>query len=96
MTQWVPFYESDMDTVKSELATFFDVFPNGTVWANELNGGGYDVFLMGQNQPAKINLDALEQRLESPPIPAWRNLCATSGSVRCTICWLPTQVRTRT
>ncbi|SPE25812.1 Spermine synthase (fragment) [Candidatus Sulfopaludibacter sp. SbA3] len=66
VTQWVPLYESDMDTVKSELATFFDVFPNGTVWANELNGGGYDVFLMGQNEPAKINLDALQQRLESP------------------------------
>jgi spermidine synthase len=66
VTQWVPLYESDMDTVKSELATFFDVFPNGTVWANELNGGGYDVFLMGQNQPAKVNLDALQQRLDSP------------------------------
>jgi spermidine synthase len=67
VTQWVPLYESDMDTVKSELATFFDVFPNGSVWANELNGGGYDVFLMGQNEPAKINLDSLEQRLQSPP-----------------------------
>jgi spermidine synthase len=66
VTQWVPLYESDMDTVKSELATFFDVFPNGTVWANELNGGGYDVFLMGENEPAKINLDALQQRLDSP------------------------------
>ena len=44
VTQWVPLYESDLDTVKSELATFFDVFPNGSVWANERNGGGYDVF----------------------------------------------------
>ncbi len=67
VTQWVPLYESDMDTVKSEIATFFDVFPNGSVWANELNGGGYDVFLMGENEPAKINLDNLEQRLQSPP-----------------------------
>ena len=31
ITQWVPLYESDPDTIKSELATFFDVFfPNGT------------------------------------------------------------------
>ncbi len=67
VTQWVPLYESDMETVKSELATFFAVFPNGSVWANELNGGGYDVFLMGRNEPAKINLDSLEQRLQSPP-----------------------------
>ncbi len=66
VTQWVPLYESDLDTVKSEVATFFDVFPNGTVWANELNGGGYDVFLMGENEPSKINLDTMEQKLESP------------------------------
>ena len=28
----MPLYESDANTVKSEIATFFDVFPNGTVW----------------------------------------------------------------
>ena len=66
VTQWVPLYESDMDTVKSEIATFFDVFPNGSVWANELNGGGYDVFLLGENEPAKINLDNMQQRMDSP------------------------------
>ncbi|HWC99643.1 MAG TPA: fused MFS/spermidine synthase [Candidatus Sulfopaludibacter sp.] len=66
VTQWVPLYESSMETVKSEIATFFEVFPNGSVWANELNGGGYDVFLMGQNEPSKINLDALDQKLNSP------------------------------
>jgi len=31
VTQWVPLYESDDATVKSEVATFFDVFPNGSV-----------------------------------------------------------------
>ena len=36
VTQWVPLYESNAETVKSEIATFFDVFPNGTVWANEI------------------------------------------------------------
>src|SRR5208337_5421939 len=51
VTQWVPLYESDADVVKSEIATFFEVFPNGSVWANELNGGGYDVFLLGQAEP---------------------------------------------
>src|SRR5271170_465862 len=43
-TQWVPLYESNAETVKSEIATFFDVFPGGSVWANELSGSGYDVF----------------------------------------------------
>jgi spermidine synthase len=66
VTQWVPLYESNAETVKSELATFFDVFPNGTVWANELDRGGYDVFLLGQNEPMKIDLDRLEERLAAP------------------------------
>jgi len=66
VTQWVPLYESDPDTVKSEIATFFDVFPGGSVWANELNGGGYDVFLLGQAEPTKIDLDALGDKLNRP------------------------------
>jgi spermidine synthase len=66
VTQWVPLYESDFDTVKSEIATFFDVFPNGSVWANELNGGGYDVFLLGQAQPAPVDIDALNDKLSRP------------------------------
>src|SRR5262249_16524075 len=40
VTQWVPLYESDVDTVKSEFATFFDAFPDGTVWGNPNNGEG--------------------------------------------------------
>ena len=66
VTQWVPLYESDADTVKSEIATFFEAFPHGTVWANELNGGGYDLFLLGQVEAMRINLDQLEARLARP------------------------------
>ena len=67
VTQWVPLYESDLDTVKSEIATFFDVFPNGTVWANELNGGGYDLFLLGQvGADADRRGRAWRQRLARP------------------------------
>jgi spermidine synthase len=66
VTQWVPLYESDPDTVKSEIATFFEVFPNGTVWGNDISGGGYDLVLMGQVDPARIDLDAMQARLEGP------------------------------
>jgi spermidine synthase len=66
VTQWVPLYESSEEVVKSEIATFFEVFPNGSVWANELNGGGYDVFLLGQQEPAKIDVDAMQARLDRP------------------------------
>ena len=49
-TLYVPLYESDLRTVKSELATFFDVFPNATIWANTIGGQGYDMVFMGQAQ----------------------------------------------
>jgi spermidine synthase len=62
-TLYVPLYESDVRTVKSELATFFDVFPNGTVWANTIDGQGYDMVFMGQVEPLRINLDELNQRI---------------------------------
>jgi spermidine synthase len=64
VTQWVPLYESDVDTVKSEIATFFKVFPNGTIWGNDISGQGYDIVLLGQNEPLKINLDDVQQRLD--------------------------------
>jgi spermidine synthase len=66
ITQWVPLYESDPETVKSEIATFFDAFPNGTIWGNDISGGGYDLVLMGQVDPARIDLDAIQARLDSP------------------------------
>jgi spermidine synthase len=66
VTQWVPLYESDEATVKSEIATFLDVFPGGTVWANAIDGAGYDLFLLGQNGPTKIDVDQLQARLDSP------------------------------
>jgi spermidine synthase len=64
VTQWVPLYESDDATVKSEIATFFDAFPNGTIWSNNVNGQGYDIVLAGWPEPAPIHVDALQQRLD--------------------------------
>ena len=52
--QWLPIYESDEDTVKTELATFFSVFPNATVWSNYLNGDGYDLVLLGSADPVSL------------------------------------------
>ena len=50
--------------MKSEIATFFDVFPDGTIWSNDENGKGYDVVLLGQASETKINLDEIAERLE--------------------------------
>jgi spermidine synthase len=66
VTQWVPLYESYPDVVKSEVATFFDVFPNGTVWSNDIQGKGYDVVLAGHVSPHTIDIDSLQARLSRP------------------------------
>jgi spermidine synthase len=66
ITQWVPLYESDADVVKSEIATFFEVFPNGTIWSNDQNGAGYDLVLLGQVEPLQIDADSLQERLDRP------------------------------
>jgi spermidine synthase len=67
VTQWVPLYESNVETVQSEVATFFQAFPHGTIWGNlSSEGEGYDVVLLGQAEPLKINVDDLEQRLARP------------------------------
>lgn len=66
VTQFVQLYESNEEAVKSEIATFFDVFPNGVVWANTVQGKGYDLALLGQVEPVKINIDEVQERLRSP------------------------------
>ena len=69
ITQWVPLYESNAETVKSELATFFEVFPDGTMWGNDVDGGGYDSVLLGQAGPLTIDLDEAGAAAESPGLP---------------------------
>jgi spermidine synthase len=66
MAQWVPFYETDPDSVKSGLATFFEVFPNATVWSNDIDGEGYDSMAIGVNGDPTIDVDAMQKRLERP------------------------------
>ena len=59
-TLYVPLYESDVRTVKSELATFFEAFPHATIWANTVEGRGYDMVFLGPAGPMTIDLDAVE------------------------------------
>ncbi len=66
VAQWLPIYDSDPATVKSELATFFDVFPNGSLWSNYTqNAAGYDLVLVGGNTNG-IDLDSVQDRLDRP------------------------------
>jgi spermidine synthase len=66
VTQWVPLYESDRAVVQSEIATFFSVFPHGTIWANDDEGYGYDTVMLGQAKPVKIDVEALQARFDRP------------------------------
>ncbi len=61
VTQWVPLDETTIEAVKSELATFFAVFPDGIIWINDREGGS-DVVLFGQVGPTPINVDEVAER----------------------------------
>ena len=63
VTQWVPLYESNLAAVKSEIATFLDAFPSGTIWSNDLAGEGYDIVLLGQSESTHIDVGRLQTRL---------------------------------
>lgn len=66
VTVFVQLYESSPAAVKSEIATFFDAFPNGVVWGNTNNGRGYDLVLFGQVEPIRFDLDRWQERLMRP------------------------------
>jgi spermidine synthase len=65
ITVFVQLYESNLEAVKSEIATFLEVFPHGMVFANLAYGQGYDVVLLAQEDPSPIDLDAIDRKLDS-------------------------------
>ncbi len=66
VTLFVQLYESTPEAVKSEIGTFFDVFPHGVIWGNTHQGRGYDTVLMGTVEAPHFNVDEWEARLNSP------------------------------
>ena len=65
-TLYVPLYETDELTFKSELATFFKAFPEGSVWSNTRGGLGYDMVFMGQVGPLHIDLEKAQEKYDLP------------------------------
>jgi spermidine synthase len=63
VTLYIQLFETDLEAVKSSVATFFEVFPNGTIWGNPYQGQGHDMVLLGQVEPLRIDLDEMEQRI---------------------------------
>ena len=75
VTLFVQLYESNTAAVKSEIATFLEVFPGGVVWGNTNNGAGYDLVLLGQAEPTQIDVEAVQRHLSDPSMaPVARSL----------------------
>jgi spermidine synthase len=66
VTVFVQLYESTPAAVKSEVATFFEAFPDGMIFGNTNNGAGYDVVLVGQRDAGPIDVDSVQARLDAP------------------------------
>ena len=60
VTQWVPLYQTDAASVKSQIGTFFHAFPRGTLWNSDITDRGYDVALMAQLEPMVIDADRID------------------------------------
>jgi len=65
VTHWVPLDEINIDTVKSEMATFFSIFPDGIAWLNDREGAA-DIVLLGQATPGPLDVDIAVRRFDSP------------------------------
>lgn len=65
VTVFLQLYESTEEAVKSEVATFLEAFPNGALFANTVEGAGYDAVLLGRAGDAPIDIDRVAARLRS-------------------------------
>jgi spermidine synthase len=79
VTQFVQLYNVNEDAVKSEIATFFEVFPHGAIFANTVSGQGYDLVLMGRADALPINIDTIEERLNSAEYGSMRRSMTAIG-----------------
>lgn len=67
MAEWVPLYESRTAAVKSLIATFFEVFPNASMWTHIVRERrGDDIVIVGQTGTTLVDVEALNARFNGP------------------------------
>jgi spermidine synthase len=66
-TQWIPLYETDERSVKSEIGTFAKVFPDTTLWNPDLLEEGYDLVALGRAEQTPIVEGTLQARIDAAP-----------------------------
>lgn len=69
VSQWIPLHSLDRDLVRSLMHTFNEVFPENCAWF--LNA---DLFLIGSNEPLRVDLRRAVDRLHKPEL--WEGLQA--------------------
>ena len=82
VTLFVQLYSSNEEAVKSEIATFFEAFPNGIVFGNTYNGAGYDLVLLGQPIRRRSTSTRSPRASTSRSTRRSRSRCARSASRR--------------
>jgi len=65
VTQWIPLYETDARSVKSEIATFAQVFPDTTLWNPDMLEEGYDLVALGRVESSPISEAELDRRINA-------------------------------
>jgi spermidine synthase len=81
VTMYIQLFETNLEAVKSSVATFLEVFPNGTVWGNPYQGRGHDMVLLGQVEPMRIDLDEMERRFGHGHDPAFDKVAESLAEV---------------
>lgn len=67
VAQWVPLYETNAASAKSQIGTFIRTFPDATLWNSDYLDAGYDLVLIGQAVPAALDGAAITRRLRDDP-----------------------------
>jgi spermidine synthase len=67
VTQWIPLYETDERSVKSEIGTFARVFPDTTLWNPDQLEEGYDLVALGRATESLIAEGDIQARIDAAP-----------------------------
>jgi spermidine synthase len=67
VAEWMPLYENSIAGMKSLIATFFEVFPDASMWTHVVRQTrGDDMVIIGQPGPTQVDIEALEARFNGP------------------------------
>ncbi|MEO0586485.1 MAG: fused MFS/spermidine synthase [Planctomycetota bacterium] len=67
VTQWVPFYETNREAIRSMIGTFCDAFPTATIWHAGFMHSGNDVVMLAQPDRRVVDFDSLADRMAAQP-----------------------------